>query len=111
MKEDYRFNHRLQLLDPRWKKRAKQIRDIDKVCQKCNSEYYLKVHHKYYISGRKLWEYPDSLLILLCDKCHSKEHKDLKTVNEIMKDCSEFLFADEILEKIDFLRLPFKLKI
>lgn len=35
----------------------------------------LHVHHKYYIIGRKPWEYPNDALITLCSDCHEKLHK------------------------------------
>lgn len=35
----------------------------------------LHVHHKYYILGRKPWEYPNDALITLCSDCHEKLHK------------------------------------
>lgn len=35
----------------------------------------LHVHHKYYVLGRKPWEYPDEALITLCSDCHEKLHK------------------------------------
>ena len=34
----------------------------------------LNVHHKFYVLGRNAWEYEDSSLITLCDKCHSQIH-------------------------------------
>ena len=36
----------------------------------------LHVHHKYYILGRKPWEYPNDCLITLCSDCHEKLHHD-----------------------------------
>lgn len=34
----------------------------------------LNVHHKYYITGRKPWEYDNNVLVTLCNECHSKIH-------------------------------------
>lgn len=36
----------------------------------------LNVHHKYYIRGKKPWEYPDDeALVTLCEDCHKKRHE------------------------------------
>jgi 5-methylcytosine-specific restriction endonuclease McrA len=35
----------------------------------------LNVHHKYYITGLKPWEYDDDALITLCQECHQKRHE------------------------------------
>lgn len=44
-------------------------------CQQCyDSESTLNVHHLYYSSGRKIWEYPDNAMVTLCNECHSDEH-------------------------------------
>lgn len=34
----------------------------------------LNIHHKYYIVGKKAWEYNDEALISLCVDCHQEEH-------------------------------------
>ena len=39
----------------------------------------LNVHHKYYVSGRKPWEYDNDALITLCQDCHCLEHKSTQT--------------------------------
>jgi hypothetical protein len=36
----------------------------------------LNVHHTYYQSGKKPWEYPDESLITLCNPCHRKTHEE-----------------------------------
>jgi len=43
-------------------------------CQMCDTNKELQVHHKRYINGAKAWEHPDSLLITVCQKCHSRHH-------------------------------------
>ena len=35
----------------------------------------LNVHHKYYILGKKPWEYEDNALVTLCENCHHKRHE------------------------------------
>lgn len=34
----------------------------------------LNVHHKYYVQGKKAWEYNDVALVTLCADCHMQEH-------------------------------------
>lgn len=36
----------------------------------------LNVHHSYYISGRKPWDYPDWCFSTLCKDCHELIHSD-----------------------------------
>ena len=40
---------------------------------KCNP---LHIHHNYYISNRKPWEYENSALVTLCASCHQKRHQN-----------------------------------
>ena len=35
----------------------------------------LNVHHNYYVSGKKPWEYDDDALLTLCADCHKKRHE------------------------------------
>lgn len=46
-------------------------------CQNCGAEEEtseLHVHHKFYIEGLDPWEYNDSDLVTLCERCHSDLH-------------------------------------
>ena len=62
-----------------WAEVRKKIIFRDRCCQKCGSKLFLEVHHKTYyvdkesIVGKEL-EHLDKL-VLLCSKCHKKEHK------------------------------------
>ena len=35
----------------------------------------LNIHHKYYIRGKKPWQYDNSALVTLCEDCHKKRHE------------------------------------
>jgi 5-methylcytosine-specific restriction endonuclease McrA len=66
-----------------WKERRLKIiaRDNDKCqassCKSVNS--HLQVHHREYLSYElNPWEYPDDMLITLCNVCHKKENTRLK---------------------------------
>lgn len=64
------------LKSPKWQKLRLEVLQRDNfTCCKCGSnDKPLNVHHLYYKSGNKPWEYPLSSLITLCEDCHGKEH-------------------------------------
>jgi hypothetical protein len=78
------------LFHPRWKLKRKEIlvRDMHR-CVHCKSDKTLQVHHRQYhfiVSQQQFrlpWEYPDHLLITLCEPCHNKGHNKYKvpTIN------------------------------
>ena len=53
------------------------IRDSH-TCQACGAhegkDVQLQVHHKHYIYGLDPWEYKDSEMVTLCEKCHGSFH-------------------------------------
>ena len=65
-----------QRQDPRWQMRRLKIMERDGAkCRDCNDgTKMLNVHHRYYVSGRMVWEYPDFCLVTLCEKCHKDRH-------------------------------------
>lgn len=73
------------LFHPKWKARRKEIllRDMHR-CVHCRSNQELQVHHRQYhfLAGeqrfRLPWDYPDHLMITLCESCHSKGHSKYK---------------------------------
>jgi len=78
------------LLHPKWKSKRKEIltRDLYR-CIHCKSDKNLQVHHRQYhfiVSQQQFklpWDYPDQLLITLCESCHGKGHNKYKvpTIN------------------------------
>ena len=68
-------DYRKYLHSKEWKMCREKIleRDCHKCC-KCGKTENLDVHHKYYTSGTKPWEYEDDVLVTLCRECHDKEH-------------------------------------
>ena len=68
--------YRLERQDPRWQKRRLEIMQRDNFqCSFCgDAKASLNVHHKYYVSGRKPWQYPDWALTTLCQECHGLHH-------------------------------------
>jgi hypothetical protein len=72
-----------QLKHPKWQRRRLEILQRDDfMCAAClATEKTLHVHHKRYVKGRMLWEYPDDELVALCDDCHAVEHE---RINEFL---------------------------
>ncbi|WP_298737819.1 hypothetical protein [uncultured Chitinophaga sp.] len=73
------------LFHPNWKAKRREILERDKHrCVHCYSSEALQVHHRQYhflASEQKFrlpWEYPDRLLITLCESCHNKGHRKFK---------------------------------
>lgn len=67
------------LKDPRWQKRRLEIMQRDNfTCQHCgnglNDGISLNVHHIRYRRNLMPWEYDDTDLTTLCEKCHKEEH-------------------------------------
>ena len=59
---------------PEWQKRRLQILERDQfMCTLCGDESkMLHVHHRYYVSRRKPWEYPNWALVTVCKDCHER---------------------------------------
>jgi cytochrome c553 len=72
--------YREKLLDPRWQKKRLEILDRDEwMCMKCGDmENTLHVHHQMYFFGVDPWDYPEGLLITLCESCHQKETEEAR---------------------------------
>lgn len=70
------MEYKEQIKSPKWQKRRLEILQRDNfTCQICgDTKSELNVHHLHYEKGKKIWEYPDSDLITLCQVCHEAEH-------------------------------------
>lgn len=64
------------LKHPRWQERRLRVLEAAGFrCQRCDSnERQLHAHHKVYLRGHRLWDYPDGQLECLCDQCHDAAH-------------------------------------
>jgi hypothetical protein len=64
-------------LDPRWQKfRLDRLQASNWKCDACDDgSSTLHVHHRFYISGRKPWEYDPETLFVLCKECHEIAHE------------------------------------
>lgn len=70
------------LFDPRWRKKRALILERDKhKCLNCGSRESLQVHHRQYHyklrtqTYKAPWDYPNKLLISLCEECHKRGHQ------------------------------------
>ena len=81
-------NYSELLRSPLWqKKRLKILERDDFTCQYCGcKERELQVHHRVYHKGAKPWEYDDSELITLCNRCHEVETEEKNYHYETFKD-------------------------
>lgn len=60
------------LRDPRWQRKRLEIMEAANfACEECEATTVtLNVHHRYYVKGRKPWEYENDSLVCLCENCH-----------------------------------------
>jgi hypothetical protein len=88
-----------KLKDPRWQKKRLEILNRDEwACQKCyDDESMLTVHHRRYLPDKDPWDYPDGLLITLCESCHEEERIKMAEVeHDIVEILKEKFLADDI---------------
>lgn len=66
-----------QISSPKWQRKRLEILNLSGFkCEKCNcEEKQLHVHHRFYLKGRKAWEYDNDVFQVLCHSCHENEHK------------------------------------
>ena len=86
------------LKDPRWQKKRLEIMQRDNfTCQLCgDQERQMHVHHKYYLDGKRPWEYSNNVLVTLCENCHNYIHNNIPTNDIGMKigDVFELEYSD-----------------
>jgi hypothetical protein len=68
------------LLTVEWHEKRTRIMSRDgRKCKKCgcsDAEHKLQVHHEHYILGRLPWDYPEELLVTICEPCHERLHAE-----------------------------------
>ncbi len=91
-----------KLKDPRWQKKRLEIFQRDEfTCQRCfDDKSTLNVHHRRYIPGRDPWDYPDYLLITLCENCHESEMLNMKEQCDSLIDQLQDKFLSEDIQEI-----------
>jgi len=96
-----------QYKDPRWQKKRLEIMQRDEfACQNCYDDTStLNIHHKYYIPNKKPWEYPNELLITLCEGCHEWEEDHKYIINDFTKVLlSDGYTTSELITLLNLLR-------
>lgn len=75
-----------KLKDPRWQKKRLEIFERDEwKCQICHdSESTLVVHHRDYLPNTDPWDYPDHLLVTLCEDCHEAERTQRPELEHVL---------------------------
>jgi len=65
-----------KLRDPKWQKKRLEVFERDGWrCQSCGDDKTtICVHHTCYHKDKDPWDYPERLLITLCENCHKTEH-------------------------------------
>lgn len=103
--------YQAKLKSPLWQRRRLHIltRDAFK-CQMCgDTTKTLSVHHRHYLFNRDPWDYPDDLLVTLCDACHKKEEAAADSAQEMLNTMHHWgVFNVEI---ISFFNTVIELKI
>lgn len=66
-----------KLKDPRWQRRRLEVLERREWrCEDCKKvDKQLQVHHKEYVPKWEPWDYPDTMLVVLCEACHAKAHQ------------------------------------
>jgi len=88
-----------KLKDPHWQRKRLEILERDEwTCQICfDSESTLVVHHRRYLSNTEPWDYPDELLVTLCEDCHEVERSERHGNEEdLLSMLRTNFFADDI---------------
>ena len=106
MSKKQKSNYSELLQDPRWQKKRLEIMLRDNfTCQHCGcKDKTLQVHHLWYSSLKKPWEYENDSYLTLCSHCHELETEynnelysafcDLKTI------AGQNGFSKQLLESI-----------
>ena len=74
-------------------------RDDFRCCDCADNESQLSVHHRYYVSNRMPWEYPNWCFKTLCLNCHSNRHIEHKDAS----NDQETFYHDVFEHMMDFL--------
>lgn len=105
-----KYDYAAKRKDPRWQKKRLDILNRDNfACVSCGSTTSpLHVHHRYYVSKREPWNYPDFCLLSLCEGCHDFLHRD---VDDVQYPDQWEILANEVLrfEELDAITLAFHL--
>ncbi len=88
------------LSHPNWRNlRERLFKKANYKCSKCSRQGgSLEIHHKYYVDGKRAWEYPEDAFEVLCTKHHAEVHG---RAPKYCKDCFAKGRKVEIEDKFD----------
>jgi hypothetical protein len=92
------------LKDPRWQKKRLEILQRDNwTCQICyDTESMLVVHHRKYLDNTLPWDYPNNILVTLCESCHQCETNGRPLMEEYLLDSlKDKFFTKHLKELVD----------
>lgn len=91
-----------KLKDPRWQKKRLEILERDNfACVFCyDSASTLNVHHRVYFPNLEPWDYPDKLLITLCESCHKREIDERKIYEQQLLNNLRILFPCDSIKEL-----------
>lgn len=77
-----------QLKHPNWqRRRLERLEAAEWMCEHCEAkDATLHVHHKQYFKGRMAWEYSNTELAVLCERCHQEEHGHGDLLKRVLAD-------------------------
>ena len=90
-----RLTYSEQLKHPNWQRR--RLETLERhgwQCSDCgDADKTLHVHHKHYFKGRMAWEYSDDELTVLCESCHSNQHRIEDLLKEVLMGQEPVFYA------------------
>ena len=97
-----KMTYQEMLKHPKWQKKRLEILERDNwECQICHdSESTLVVHHRRYISNVEPWDYPNHLLVTLCEECHEEERTERHETEQALLDALRPLFFASAVQDI-----------
>ena len=70
--------YREEIGSDQWRSFSRRIKSDRNCCQVCKrADVLLNVHHHFYDPERRLWDYADNEVSVLCEHCHKAMHEGL----------------------------------
>lgn len=84
------MDFKAQYKHPLWQKRRLDVLEkAEFACSCCgDTDSQLHVHHRQYFKDRKIWEYGDDELEVLCEACHEEAHQSLDIIKSLLSTLS-----------------------
>ena len=103
----YYMTYAEQIKSPKWQKRRLEVLGKNNfTCQLCGQdEKELNVHHVNYDSKRKIWEYDDHELLVLCKSCHEDWHHNTAKLLQMLADVFTHINGFDFNDLDTFIRL------